>query len=266
MKKLDYNDYYICRMQGRIFESSIEKTNCSSPVFIRRFMNSEIATSFDNKTILLSTIDINGVFDLINEEYGETSYGKTKYGANVLYWVGYIYRVMCIYYDLSSKAAYKLVSLNEIIKFYDIGHTFDPEDAVERIFEDKKNDFDYTSRGVLILKRLSLFNKLKEMIGKSITVYIDRPIGFKNDEIIYEQNYGYIKEFKALDGEYQDAYVLGVDSPLKTFTGKVIAIIQRKEDIEDKIVVCDMNKTFSKEDIEKKVSFMEKYFKHKIIM
>ena len=266
MKKLDYNDYSICRMQGKIFESSIEKTNCSSPVFIRRFMNSKIAMSFDNKSILFSAIDTNGVFDLINEEYGETSYGKTKYGANVLYWIGYIYRVMCFYFDLSSKAAYKLVPLDEMVKFYDIGHTFDPEDAVERLFEDKNIDFDYTSRGVLILKRLSLLNKLQEMIGKNITVYIDRPIGFKHDGITYEQNYGYIKELKALDGEYQDAYVLGVDSPLKTFTGKVIAIIQRKEDIEDKIVVCDMNKSFTKEDIEKKVSFIEKYFKHKIIM
>ena len=266
MKKLDYNDYSICRMQGRIFEASIEKTDCSSPVFIRRFMNSEIAMSFDNKSILLSAIDTNGVFDLINEEYGKTTYGKIKYGANVLYWVGYIYRVMCFYYDLSSKAAYKLVPINEIVKFYDIGHTFDPEEAVERLFEDKNINSDYTTRGVQILKRLSLFNKLEEMIGNNITVYIDRPIGFKHDGIIYEQNYGYIKEFKALDGEYQDAYVLGVDTPLKTFTGKVIAIIQRKEDIEDKIVVCDMNKTFTKEDIEKKVSFIEKYFKHKIII
>ena len=266
MKKLDNNDYSICRMQGKIFESSIDKTSCSSLVFIRRFMNSEIAMSFDDKSILLSTIGTNDVFDLIDEEYGETSYGKTKYGRNVLYWIGYIYRVMCFYYDLSSKAAFKLVPASEMAKFYDIGHTFDPEDAVERLLDGKNIDSDYTFRGVQILKRLSLFNKLKEMIGKSITVYIDRPIGFNHDGITYEENYGYIKELKALDGEYQDAYVLGVDSPLESFTGKIIAVIQRKDDVEDKIVVCDMNKSFTKEDIEKKVSFIEKYFKHKIIM
>ena len=31
---------------------------------------------------------------------------------------------------------------------------------------------------------------------------------------IYEQNYGYIKEYVALDNEYQDAYVLGIDKPI----------------------------------------------------
>lgn len=38
----------------------------------------------------------------------------------------------------------------------------------------------------------------------------------------YPINYGYIKGIIAHDGEEQDVYILGVDKPLKEFTGRVI--------------------------------------------
>jgi len=38
------------------------------------------------------------------------------------------------------------------------------------------------------------------------------------------------------DGEEQDAYILGVEEPLNEFTGKIIAIIHRNDDIEEKWV------------------------------
>ena len=43
MKKLDYNEYSVCRLQGKLFEASLKSNDSSSPIFIRRFMNSEIA-------------------------------------------------------------------------------------------------------------------------------------------------------------------------------------------------------------------------------
>ncbi|MBE6141318.1 MAG: inorganic pyrophosphatase [Erysipelotrichaceae bacterium] len=102
-------------------------------------------------------------------------------------------------------------------------------------------------------------------MNKKATVHIDRPIGFNHDGIIYQLNYGYIKELKALDNEYQDAYILGEEKPVKTFEGKVIAVIHRLNDNEDKLVVCNNDKDYSNDEIEKNVSFQEKYFKHKII-
>ena len=48
------------------------------------------------------------------------------------------------------------------------------------------------------------------------------------------------------DGEYQDAYVIGVDIPLSHFTGKVIAIIHRFNDNEDKWVIAPISKTYTK--------------------
>ena len=70
----------------------------------------------------------------------------------------------------------------------------------------------------------------------------------------------------APDGEEQDAYILGVDEPIKEFAGKVIAIIHRLDDVEDKLVVVPEGMTFSKEEIMNKVSFQEKFFHTEIII
>ena len=106
------------------------------------------------------------------------------------------------------------------------------------------------------------------MIGKKVTVTIDRPLGSRHPshtDIIYPINYGYVEGIIAPDGEEQDAYVLGIDHPIKEFTGKVIAIIHRFDDVEEKWVVAPENMPFSKEEIEEKVAFQEKYFKNEII-
>lgn len=265
MKKLDNNEYSICRMQGKIFEKSLAKCDASSPIFIRRFMYSTIAKSFDDRSILVSAVDIDEVLDLINDEFGRSSYGKEKYSPNELYWIGYIYRVICFYYNISSRAAFKLVPARKIIDFYEIGHTFDPEDAAERLLSDTNIDEDFTSRGVEILKRFSIFNKLISLIDQNVSVCVDRPIGYKHDGIIYTQNCGYIKEFKALDGKCQDAYILGVNEPIKTFEGKVIAVVSNKNDSEDKLIVCNKNEDYSDEEIKKLINFQEKSYKYKII-
>lgn len=70
---------------------------------------------------------------------------------------------------------------------------------------------------------------------------IDRPKGSHHPvykDLCYPINYGYIDGVMAPDGEEQDAYIIGIDEPVKKFTGKVVAIIHRKDDIEDKWVVC----------------------------
>ena len=110
--------------------------------------------------------------------------------------------------------------------------------------------------------------KLNFLLGKNVKVYIDRQIGSthpKHNSLIYKQNYGYIKELIALDGEYQDAYVIGIEDKLTEFYGKVIAIINRTNDIEDKLIVCDVNKNYSDEEIKQFVHFQEQYFDYKII-
>ena len=78
------------------------------------------------------------------------------------------------------------------------------------------------------------------MLGKIVKVIVDRPLGTyhpKHKDIYYSVNYGYIEGVMAADGEEQDAYILGVNEPIKEFSGKIIAIIHRFDDIEEKWVV-----------------------------
>ncbi len=94
---------------------------------------------------------------------------------------------------------------------------------------------------------------------KKVNVIIDRPIGYLDSfGTIYPINYGYIPGVIAGDNEEQDAYILGVDVPIEEYEGYVLAIIRRKNDIEDKWVVS--NKSFSKEEIWNQVYFIEQYF------
>ena len=107
------------------------------------------------------------------------------------------------------------------------------------------------------------------MIGKIVTVTVDRPLGSfhpKYKELYYPVNYGYIDGITAPDGEDQDAYILGVNEAVTKFTGKVIAVIHRFDDAEDKWIVCPENISFSKEEIMEQVKFQEQYFHSEIIM
>ena len=100
-------------------------------------------------------------------------------------------------------------------------------------------------------------------------VIIDRPLGTyhpKHKDIFYSVNYGYIEGIIAPDGEEQDAYVLGVNEPISDFTGRIIAIVKRFDDVEEKWIVAPENTAFTKEEIMNQVEFQEKYFKTEIYM
>ena len=267
MKPLNSIEIKLCQKQAKIFEKSVNETEYSSPIFIRRFMYSSIAKSMDNKLYLFTTDSEEDVFSILEDEFGRSSYGKEKYSQDQMFWIGYIYRCLSIKYNISSKAVYKLFNAKKIVKYYNICHTYDIVDAAERMMESIKYDNSSVEKKAYnLMKRLIYTEKLSKYLGKNVNVIIDRPIGYNHDGIEYSQNYGYILDLKALDNEYQDAYVVGIDKPLKKFNGKVIAIINRTNDNEDKLVVCDSNKNFTKEEISKMVDFQEKYFKKKIIM
>lgn len=96
-----------------------------------------------------------------------------------------------------------------------------------------------------------------------ITVKMDRPLGSSHPEypsLVYPVNYGYVDGITAPDGEYQDAYVIGIDVPLDEFTGKKIAVVHRKDDIEEKWVIAPENMPFTRQQIEEMIYFQEQYF------
>lgn len=104
-------------------------------------------------------------------------------------------------------------------------------------------------------------------LNKTVTVKMDRPLGSKHPDwdLIYEVNYGYVPNTISGDGEELDCYVLGVDKPLDSFTGKCIAIIHRINDNDDKLIIVPEGMNFTDEEIRNLTNFQEKYFKSIII-
>ncbi len=137
MKKIDKDGLLLCELQAKAFELSAQVMLSSSAIFIRRFMNSEVAKRMDSATFLQFNMAEKDLLDRINEEYGVSQYGTVKYTKNELYWIGYIYRYYVYTYDISSRQAYKTIKPKELRDLFLAYHTIDPAQAIARILEAK---------------------------------------------------------------------------------------------------------------------------------
>lgn len=131
-----------------------------------------------------------------------------------------------------------------------------PVDAGREKYLKGKHDFIvYTLRKALV----------DSYLGKTVTVKIDRPIGYVHKKpkytLTYPINYGYIPGVLGGDGEELDVYVLGTDKPLDEFTGRVIGIIHRENDVEDKLVAAPAGMVLYQNEIAEAVNFQEQYYK-----
>ena len=133
-----------------------------------------------------------------------------------------------------------------------------PIDSGREKYLKGKHDFIvYTLRKALV----------KSYLGKTVTISIDRPVGSvhpKHDDIIYPINYGFIPNVLGGDGEELDVYLLGVDIPVSEFNGKIIGIVHRRNDIEDKLVMAPEGMSFTAEEIADAVRFQEQYYDSEI--
>ena len=107
----------------------------------------------------------------------------------------------------------------------------------------------------------------KKYLGQNVEVIVDRQLGTKHPkwDFTYPVNYGYLEGIKAPDGEDLDAYVLIVNVPVERFNGKVVAIVHRLKDDDDKLVVIPDEREIDDGEIEKATEFQEKFFEHEII-
>lgn len=101
---------------------------------------------------------------------------------------------------------------------------------------------------------------IREYLGQTVHVVVDRPIGYNHNGILYPVNYGYIPGTLAGDGEEQDAYILGIAAPLTEFEGVVIGAVERKNDCEDKLIVAPAGARLHQAQIAEAVHFQEQYF------
>ncbi len=98
-----------------------------------------------------------------------------------------------------------------------------------------------------------------DYLGKNVSIVIDRKLGTKHPKhgFIYMVNYGYVPNTISGDGEELDAYLLGVFEPIEEFLGKVIAVIHRTNDDDDKLVVVPNDREYSDEAIRALTEFQE---------
>lgn len=108
---------------------------------------------------------------------------------------------------------------------------------------------------------------IKEYLNKEVNVIVDRPLATKHTKhgFIYMLNYGYVPNTISGDGEEIDAYLLGKFESVSSSKGKVIAIIHRTNDDDDKLVVSVNGKNYSDDAIKALTEFQERYFKSVII-
>lgn len=80
---------------------------------------------------------------------------------------------------------------------------------------------------------------VRHFIGQTLTAEVDRPLGSRHPQhaFLYPLNYGFIPGTLAPDGEALDCYILGVFEPLAVFTGTCIAVLHRRDDDDDKLVL-----------------------------
>lgn len=158
MRKIDSLGLKLCSFQAQLFEESLSKCECSSRIFTRRFLNSDLAKRMDNDGFLFEALTITDAIDEINQQYGESTYGKEKYTVEEMHWIGYIYRYWSYSYELTSRQIYKIVKPEQMKKMYFPYHSLDPRQAIERILEgigmEAENEADAISRGVEILRKV----------------------------------------------------------------------------------------------------------------
>lgn len=102
-----------------------------------------------------------------------------------------------------------------------------------------------------------------DVLGKEVSGIVDRPLGTahpRHPDMIYPINYGYVDGVIAGDGAEQDVYIFGTNKPLKTFTGKVIAVYHRFDDVEDKWIVSLDGSDMPENRILGDIAFQEQFY------
>jgi inorganic pyrophosphatase len=109
--------------------------------------------------------------------------------------------------------------------------------------------------------------KNREYLNTIVTIIVDRPVHSNHPRhgFIYPVNYGYVPNTTSGDGEALDAYILGIHEPVKTFTGRCIAIIHRTNDDDDKLIVVPPGISLTDQEIREATHFQEQWFKSEIL-
>lgn len=108
----------------------------------------------------------------------------------------------------------------------------------------------------------------RSYLGKTVHIGIDRPIGYVHHkekyDLVYPINYGYIPGVLGGDGEELDVFVLGIDEPIEEANVRIIGVVWRHNDVEDKLIAAPEGMHFTAEEARAAVHFQEQYYDSEI--
>lgn len=134
-RALSAAELQLCTFQARLFEDSPRFAPYSSAVFVRRFMNSNVARAFDSGLILLASTTNRLLVHEVDQEYPVPGRGTVLENSEILYWTGYIYRYWCCLTHEDSSAVFKQAPAKELFNAFEPYHSLDPAAAIRRILE-----------------------------------------------------------------------------------------------------------------------------------
>jgi len=105
---------------------------------------------------------------------------------------------------------------------------------------------------------------VRSYLGEVVDIVIDRPIGYVHKKekysLTYPINYGYIPEVYGGDGEELDVYLLGVTEAVREYRCRIIGIVFRENDVEDKLIAAPVGVEYSEAEMAAAISFQEQYY------
>ena len=134
MREFDHNGLLLAEYQGKLFEKS-NILNCSTGIFIRRFLHSELLEHLDSNNPSLLSLDVNEGITSITEQFGDTDYGKIRYSKSSLFWMGYMYRYISYTREVSTKFVMEIFAYKQMNDVYFSFHTQDPEWCISSLLE-----------------------------------------------------------------------------------------------------------------------------------
>ena len=134
MREFDHNGFLLAEYQAKLFEKSAD-LNCSSPVFLRRFLHSDLVNILDENDSTILPLDVNEGIESIMKQFGDTSYGKIKYSKDSLFWMGYMYRYIAYTREQSTSFVMNLFKHQQMNEVYYSFHTQGLEWCISNLLE-----------------------------------------------------------------------------------------------------------------------------------
>ena len=131
-KKLQWS---FCHTQGQLFQLSAER-GYDSEMFIKGYMHSSAAKDFDKEFHHVQWAGKAYIMDRMEKENSESILKNGNvFDAEMLYWIGYIYRYWQTITGEESSKIYEQADCKTMQNAYLSYYTLSPETVIEKLFK-----------------------------------------------------------------------------------------------------------------------------------